>query len=675
MVGIQRATPVNATGHSSPEPRMNAAIAADWRRRVRAYQTPPPPPDDDGEGRSRSQITTDLAERGSRDAMTRDFAESQRAGLAAMIRLATAETASGPLAPAEPYEPQAEPSASPSGLAASAAPARSLPDIPVTVLDRPVIPAPHIPTPSGGPSSAGAEAHLGRRRAGRGQRLSHIPGLLLVVILTVQALLSLRLVWSNTAFLDEATYLYGGHVEIEHWLHGTPVPPFATYFSGAPVIYPPLAALAASGGGLAAARMLSLAFMLGVTGLLWGTTSKLFGERAAFFAAVLFAVLGPTQVLGAFATYDAMALFLLAASVWCIVYAQNRDDSTLLLVAGTLLLALANATKYATALYDPTIIALATLTVTGNRGLKPALARGGYIAAGTLGLLSALLALGGPWYLTGVFSTTLSRATGNKSAFLVLADSWKWIGLVCLIGLLGLVCALRRHNRVQTIILTILIVSGTLVPLDQARIHTTTSLFKQVDFGAWFAAAAAGFAFAQLCGTGRRIWLRVCAFSFAGTLVVAFVGIIGRAQASVFFQEWPDSAQETALIDSLIQSHPGNYLAEDYNIPAYYLENSIPWQRWSKTWYFSYTPPDTHRVVSGASAYQEAIDNGYFSLVILDFTDTARIDSQIVADLRQAGTYELVADVPTHDKLGSGQVLVWAYAPASLFREEHRGDH
>ena len=33
---------------------------------------------------------------------------------------------------------------------------------------------------------------------------------------------------------------------------------------------------------------------------------------AAFFAAALFAVLGPTLHLGAFATYDAMALFLLA---------------------------------------------------------------------------------------------------------------------------------------------------------------------------------------------------------------------------------------------------------------------------------------------------------------------------------------------------------------------------
>ena len=74
---------------------------------------------------------------------------------------------------------------------------------------------------------------------------------------------------------------------------GSPVPPFPTYFCGAPVIYPPLGALADSAGGLTGARLLSLAFMLGSTLLLWDLTRRLFGRRAAFFAAALFALLGP----------------------------------------------------------------------------------------------------------------------------------------------------------------------------------------------------------------------------------------------------------------------------------------------------------------------------------------------------------------------------------------------
>ena len=97
----------------------------------------------------------------------------------------------------------------------------------------------------------------------------------LLAVLAVQAVLSLRLIWSNTAFQDEALYLRAGHLEWSQWLHHAPIPDFPAYFSGAPVLYPPLGALADSLGGLAAARALSLGFMLGVTSLLWATTVRL----------------------------------------------------------------------------------------------------------------------------------------------------------------------------------------------------------------------------------------------------------------------------------------------------------------------------------------------------------------------------------------------------------------
>jgi hypothetical protein len=626
------------------EPPLSDVAAALWRRRFRAHQELASFPQDENQV-SEPRVTSGSAGVGPPDVRAGHLAESQRTGLTVATSVA---------APA----PSGSPSAwsSPGPRPGPLPPARS--PVALTVERPPVTP----------PRQSAVQ-----RSNRNGHRFAHTPELLLIAILTLQAVLSLRLVWSNTAFLDEATYLYGGHVEIAHWLHGTPLPPLATYFSGAPVIYPPLAALAASIGGLAAARMLSLAFMLGATGLLWSTTSKLFGWRAAFFAAALFAVLGPTGALGAFATYDAMALFLLAASAWCVVSARDRDNSTLFLVAGILLLALANATKYATAVLDPPVVALAAITVMRRRGLKPGFVRSGHLAAGTLGLVSVLLALGGPWYLSGVLSTTLSRAAGSKPASLVLFDAAKWCGLVCAIAGLGVICALRRHDRVQLLIVTVLAVSGTLVPLNQARIHTTTSLFKQVDFGVWFAAAAAGFAIAQISGAGRRMWLRVGAASLAGILAVALAGAVGRTQASNFFQEWSNSTQTTAVLRSLTRTYPGNYLAEDYNVPAYYLENSIPWQRWSQTWYFTYTPPNTHQLLSGDAAYQAAIDNGYFSLIVLSFTDTVGTDAKIVAEMRRAGTYHLVGAIPFQDAFGTGQVMVWAYKPSHAFPEGSHG--
>jgi hypothetical protein len=132
------------------------------------------------------------------------------------------------------------------------------------------------------PAAGSAAGTVGSHRQERVRRRAIPAGVPLVAVLVMQATLSIRLVWSNTAFQDEAVYLWAGHLEWAHWLHGAPVPPFAAYFSGAPVIYPPLGALADSLGGLAGARILSLVFMLGATALLWGVAGRLYGRRAAF---------------------------------------------------------------------------------------------------------------------------------------------------------------------------------------------------------------------------------------------------------------------------------------------------------------------------------------------------------------------------------------------------------
>ena len=99
----------------------------------------------------------------------------------------------------------------------------------------------------------------------------------------------------------------------------------------------------------------------------------------------------------------------------------------------------------------------------------------------------------------------------------------------------------------QRLIVSVLAASGVLVPLNQARIHTTTSLFKQVDFGVWFAAAAAGFAIAQLFAPGRRMWLRAAAAAARRDTGRRLAGALGRAQASKFFAGWPNSTQEIAV--------------------------------------------------------------------------------------------------------------------------------
>jgi 4-amino-4-deoxy-L-arabinose transferase-like glycosyltransferase len=471
---------------------------------------------------------------------------------------------------------------------------------------------------------------------GPGRRVWADPGRWpLAVVLAVQAALSLRLVWSNTAFQDEGLYLRAGHLEWAHWLHSAPIPDFPSYFSGAPALYPPVGALADSIGGLAAARTLSLCFMLGVTSLLWATTARLYGKRAALLAAGLFATLAGTQFLGAFATYDAMALFLLALAAWLGIRAadcQFRVRTALLIAAGVTL-AGADAVKYATALFTPVVLVVVALAAWRCRGGGAWLSAGLTAGCAWLVLILTAMAAGGRDYWLGIRTSTLDRPVSDVAVTTILQRAYVWTSLILVLAVLGAVLASRNEARAK-FLPAVLAAAALLAPAAQARLHTMVGLQKHVVFGAWFAAIAAGYAMARMSRVDPgRGWVAVMALPIAASTLFGSMG-----QAAALYKVWANSAGAVSILRSAIHAHPGRYLAEDYDVEAYYLRGDVPWQRWSSTYYFSY-----RGTAPGALSYRAAIDSHYFSLVILDFGDTAAMDRQITADMRHAGGYYVLA--------------------------------
>jgi hypothetical protein len=468
----------------------------------------------------------------------------------------------------------------------------------------------------------------------------------LLAVLGGQTALSASLVRDRTAFGDEALYLSAGHLEWSHWLHGTPLPDYPTWFSGAPVIYPPLGALADSLGGLTAARLLSLVFMLGVTSLVWGTALRLLGdERAAFFAAAVFAVLAPTLHLGSYATYDAPALLLLAAAAWCAAggrcAAGARDGPRAIsrLIAAGLLLALANATKYATGLFDPTVLGVAFLASWPDAswpdaGWRSALRRTSLLAGTAAAVLAALLALAGSGYLTGIRVTTTGRAHGTYAAALVFADAWSWTAVV-LFPALGAVAvsAVRRQWR-QALLLAVLAGTALLAPADQARIQELTSLNKHVDFGAWFAAIAAGYLLSNI--SQQRVVLPA---TLAAFVPVAGLGLV-QARGMI---DWPDVTGLVKVVRPLT-AHGGRFLVETTDVLQYYLPQTS-WQQWSDT------------EDKSLAYYQQAITRHYFSVVVLSFTQTPAADFALSLELSSANGYQQVAQV----RSGTTVFYVWDY--------------
>ena len=491
------------------------------------------------------------------------------------------------------------------------------------------------------------------------RRRTWISRAVLLAILCVQAALTLRM--SNTAFEDEALYLYSGHMELAHLLHGAPLQgDYSSYFSGAPVLYPVLGALADDVGGLAAARAVSLLAMLGTTALLYSLTRRLFNERVGLCAAVIFSVTESALFLGHLATYDAPALFLLALATWIVVRTATFRWPVYLLAA--LPIALAVATKYASALFIPTIVALSGLAAWPHRG-RIALISPAALGAAVAALLGGALYLAGPAYETGIRFTTTARAAGTAATSLLLRDSLMWGGLPFALAVIGAVAYARRARtepgeliappggRAWRIALGVtLTATALLAPADQIHIHTFTSLQKHIGFGLFFAAPFAGIGLTRIIGDHFRR-------AQVGIAIWGAALVIGMTQADSLFNGWANSSGFISVMSRQLQ--PGaHYLVEAYEVPIYYLrlhQDAQP-DQFTLTYFISYTDRQG-QTLTGSAGYVAAIKAGYFKVVAYNGESTPALDNVLATALRADPDYRLASTVTSSNH--NGVYYVW----------------
>ena len=496
----------------------------------------------------------------------------------------------------------------------------------------------------------------GRERIGPHERVAlppvrEVSWWQLPVVLALQACLSARMIVATRGpSNDEALYLGYGHLVLEHWLHGSPIPLAATYFSGSPVIYPPLGALADGAGGLYGARLLSLFFMLGATVVLWAAASRVISRGAALGSTALFAVLAPVLHVGSLATYDAMAAFLVALAAFC---ALHRGAAWL--AAAVVTLAAANMAKYSSALVDPAVVCVAALRFRETGSFRDCLRRGAAVAAGTLGILAAaLLLLGGTSYWHGVRVTTLTRhvSTDRAPGILLHGLSWSWT-ILALAAAGVVISAWRDHSAARTTLLAILAATGLLAPLEQARIHTLLSLDKHIAFGAWFAAIPAGLALSVMLRALRAraaarparlpVHVMMCACVAAGIGVVA----LGEVQARQM-TGYSRTDYLARLLRPLTRGN-GRFLSDTARVNAYELPG-VPWTDWVKV---QDTEPEER-----TQQLADQILHRRFSLVALLSSSDGTPQAQLEGVLRQTGIYRLVAAARASGP-GHRRFLIW----------------
>ncbi len=440
----------------------------------------------------------------------------------------------------------------------------------------------------------------------------------LTAICAIQAALSLSLVWSNTAYIDEADYLWVGHLEIAHWLHGTSWP--SAYaerlFSGSPVIYPPLGALADSIGGLVGARILSLTFMLGATVLLYFTALRLIGRRSAIVSTALWALSEPAIRL-AFATFDPLSVLLTAFSAWFIVQACYRPRRGLFVAAAAAALALANATAYSGIVVDPVVIGFAFLARPPGMWTRKAVAYVAILAGAAAVLFGVLMTVSHS--LSGLVFTVIARNVADyQSAPPILDDMWGYSGLIMILAIIGSIVACITESRSRAALLVLLGSAAFIVPAAQLHDQTAWSLDKHLAYGIWFAAMAAGYGCNKLIhwfpGISRQLTSICC------VIVIIYISVNSWQSAWNRYHAWPNSSSFISdFKKAAAQSQGLIYVpGQEANIAEYYTAQGRNWERWSAQ--LSLDPaPSTKNL---ENYYTEQLNKLNFGVIALFYSTT-----------------------------------------------------
>jgi len=492
--------------------------------------------------------------------------------------------------------------------------------------DPTVTTAPAIASPAAG-WPAGQPADRPRRR------LLHP----LMAICAVQAALSLTLVWSNTAYTDEAAYLWVGRLELAHWLHGTSWPSVYAYraFSGSPVLYPPLGALANSVGGLAGARILSLAFMLAATVLLYLTASRLIGRTGALFAATLWALSEPALRL-TFATVDPLSVLLTALSAWLIVQAGYRRHRGEFIAAAAVVLALANLSAYSGIVIDPVLIAFAFLAWRICMPPQQSLPCTAWLAGAWTLAFGLVMTASRSW--PGLSTVFAPNPAGYQSGASVLGEIWVYSALIIGLALIGALATLQTKDRNHVALLGGLCFAVFMIM--QFHDQTPSTIDKHLGYGIWFAAIVAGYACSKfiswLPGARKPVAALCCVAAFVYPAVASWQAAWQR------YHSWPNSSEFVSDFKPIAAHSKGLlYMPPlEVNIAKYYTPQGYEWTRWNEA--LSFNPPSKSlRYLVHYYSAQLAKQN--YGVIVLFYSTTfssVRLPVNVFLSQYDAGTYQ-----------------------------------
>jgi hypothetical protein len=467
--------------------------------------------------------------------------------------------------------------------------------------------------------------------------------LALAGIATGQVLMWLRPGYNKAPFEDEGLYVYVGHQVIQHWFHGFFINEYpGSYFSGAPDLYPPLAAVGDYFGGIEGARAVSLIFVIMAMVGVYGMGKELFGRVHGLVGALTFSLAGSVIFLSHLATYDAMMMGLVAMSGWFAVWAAKRD-AVLWTPALWVLLSLAFFAKYAGAAYIP-VVAMLAGAVAWPRFRWAAVRQALVILIGTPAVIYAVLAIDGRSLIGGIEKTTITREILTYASTASMVDLVKdWIGPWLLVGAVGFVYTLLRH-RDRWMVPLVLAFGSVIGVADQIHMHERTSFEKHVAFGLMFTCPLIGSLFGDLI-TAKWRTLRPIGVALVGVMCVSYLLPSGRTHSMRFLTSW---VQDYPLVDPLQQAidrTPNKHILGDANSPERYaLRKTVASTLWNDTYVLYY------KGLTGTAAYRKAVLDDHFGVIYLGGgTFYGKIVKQMI-DSGETKDYVVLDQIPRYQR-------------------------
>lgn len=476
----------------------------------------------------------------------------------------------------------------------------------------------------------------------------------LPLILVFQGLASWILL-KNTVFQDEALYLYAGEQIWHHWTGGPATDTYSYFFSGYPYVYPIIGGMLNMIGGLELARSFSTICMFVVTASGYYVTKKLFNQKSATYAALFFSFQGPVLFLSRLATYDPLCLCFLALATALAVNASQAQRPWRALGIGPLLV-LAFGAKYAALLFMPSILAILIGCTWIRQGGVSSLRRGmlGVLSLIVVGTLTVVLVLHlDPAVIHAVWETTANRTITQVNPRLTLTEHIiAMVGFSFLVGLVGLLFARKKSLLIALLLLS----SALLVPAYHIYKGELISLDKHLGFSMFFVMPVAGYALASLSGyqkvfSSERFWLSSMA-------ICLMLFLIGVPEAQAMYASWPPTTALTYMLNTQVRPSKGRYLAEQFEVSRYNLQNDTYNWQWTGLDFFEYTDKQGH-YYSGNDAYIHAINDGYFDLIQLNYGYNRSTAFIINAAIQQSNKYDLIDKIPYQSAYGVSYFWVW----------------